>query len=242
MPQRIDYPTGLKACRACGVAKPLGEFYTVKARGGAPASRCKSCFSATKPSYQRKLTTEARACDHCGSTFTPKKRPDTAKYCSRRCGQTAWSRAKGVRPIGIVVVDGCRQCTSCNEWKPLDQFGRRADRNNAPLSNCRQCLASLAQRYHGGERGRSMRYARKYGVSIEWYEAKLIEQNGACAICGRPPDMGNRMHPRLAIDHCHESGAARGLLCFLCNSAIGRFADDPDLLLRAHEYLTAARN
>lgn len=99
-------------------------------------------------------------------------------------------------------------------------------------------MASRALEYSRSERGRNARYAYKYGVTVEWYETRLVEQNGVCAICGQPPDSGDPVHPRLAIDHCHDTDKPRGLLCFLCNSALGRFEGRPELLLRAHEYLT----
>lgn len=139
-------------------------------------------------------------------------------------------------------MDGRKQCTQCKDWKTLDQFARRKDRDNKPVSHCKSCGAAAAKVYNGGERGRNKRYANKYGVTIEWYEARLIEQSGGCAICGNPPDSGSKMHPRLAIDHDHRSGTPRALLCFICNSAIGKFHDDPALLRRAADYLELHRS
>lgn len=56
----------------------------------------------------------------------------------------------------------------------------------------------------------------------------------ACEICGRP-DGGNGKP--LAVDHCHVTGHVRGLLCMLCNTALGKLQDSPDLLRKAIEYL-----
>ncbi|MEU3452166.1 endonuclease VII domain-containing protein [Micromonospora sp. NPDC006766] len=92
-------------------------------------------------------------------------------------------------------------------------------------------MAVRGRKYNASEHGRNRRYALRYGVTVEWYEAKLKEQDGRCAICGARPEK------RLAIDHCHVTGKARGLLCFLCNSALGRFEDDPARLRRALAYL-----
>lgn len=69
----------------------------------------------------------------------------------------------------------------------------------------------------------------------------LIEAHGdRCDICGsvetwKGQTLG-RVNP-LSIDHCHETGRVRGLLCAQCNHAIGNMRDDPDLLKRAAEYL-----
>ena len=63
----------------------------------------------------------------------------------------------------------------------------------------------------------------------------LAAQDGVCAICGRPPTEGISLH----VDHDHESGARRGLLCFRCNNSLGDLEDDSDLLRRAAAYLDA---
>jgi hypothetical protein len=57
----------------------------------------------------------------------------------------------------------------------------------------------------------------KYGLSQEQYEAIAAEQQGCCAICGQAPESGKW----LAIDHCHQTGRVRALLCTYCNLAVG---------------------
>ena len=61
----------------------------------------------------------------------------------------------------------------------------------------------------------------------------LAEQYGGCAICGRPEPEGGSLH----VDHDHETGAVRGLLCFPCNQAIGAFEEDIEFLSAALGYL-----
>jgi hypothetical protein len=77
---------------------------------------------------------------------------------------------------------------------------------------------------------------RLYGID---YTAVLAEQGGVCAICKKPEtNRSNGPNPkRLSVDHCHETGKARGLLCNNCNRAIGLLGDAPDLLRAAAEYL-----
>ena len=70
-----------------------------------------------------------------------------------------------------------------------------------------------------------------YGVTPKRFDEMLQEQAGRCLICEEP-----LRHP--AVDHCHETGKVRGLLCRRCNTAIGGLHDDPALLQRAIEYLT----
>lgn len=86
------------------------------------------------------------------------------------------------------------------------------------------------------ERARRWKYANKYGVPVEWYDETLAAQDGRCAGCRNLP--GAR---RLAVDHDHQTGAARGLLCTGCNQALGLFREDVTLLERAIEYLEAHR-
>lgn len=72
-----------------------------------------------------------------------------------------------------------------------------------------------------------------YGLSPEQYDALLAEQGGVCAICGGV----NKGSRSLAVDHDHETGTVRGLLCIPCNSAVGLLKEDPDLLQNARIYL-----
>lgn len=69
----------------------------------------------------------------------------------------------------------------------------------------------------------------KYG-----FQAWHVEVYGkACNICEQPFDADTVFN----VDHCHESNSFRGLLCGACNSGLGRFKDNPDILLKAVRYL-----
>lgn len=65
---------------------------------------------------------------------------------------------------------------------------------------------------------REYRYQTKYGISTEDYEQMLRAQDGKCAICGASPGKH-----RLSVDHNHETGAVRALLCISCNTGVGYF-------------------
>jgi hypothetical protein len=79
----------------------------------------------------------------------------------------------------------------------------------------------------------------KFGLTLEDYDALVEEQEGKCAICGTIPvgDDLYRKGKKLAVDHNHDTGKVRGLLCDLCNRALGQFHDDPNLLRRAIDYI-----
>lgn len=77
---------------------------------------------------------------------------------------------------------------------------------------------------------------KKYGLSSEDAQKLLEQQGGKCAICGTEEWGG--WHHTYCVDHDHDTGQVRGLLCTRCNAGLGHFQDDPDLLLRAAQYLT----
>lgn len=76
----------------------------------------------------------------------------------------------------------------------------------------------------------------KYGLSREDYLKMYERQSKSCAICGKHEDEISRS---LHIDHCHDTGKVRALLCGKCNSGIGYFDDKFDLLLAAAKYIQA---
>jgi len=71
---------------------------------------------------------------------------------------------------------------------------------------------------------------RKYGTTLRVYESMLADQMRLCLICRE--DMGV-----VHVDHCHKTGKVRGLLCSMCNKALGRFKDSVERLNNAIVYL-----
>lgn len=83
---------------------------------------------------------------------------------------------------------------------------------------------------------RERKLIERYGINIQDYDAILDMQGGGCAICGsETPKRKNSVH--LVVDHCHETGVIRGLLCYKCNVGLGSFEDNIDWLKRAIEYV-----
>lgn len=75
---------------------------------------------------------------------------------------------------------------------------------------------------------------RRYGITAAQRDAMIVEQGGSCRLCRKPFVAGGR---KPHVDHCHETGAIRGILCFSCNKALGMFGDSIAGLMRAVEYL-----
>jgi hypothetical protein len=77
-----------------------------------------------------------------------------------------------------------------------------------------------------------------FGIDLTAYQAMFVAQKGVCAICALPErDTHTGKIKALAVDHHHETGAIRGLLCSACNTGIGKFGDDPTRLHAAAAYI-----
>ena len=96
---------------------------------------------------------------------------------------------------------------------------------------CQTCVPPLDQEANG--------LARLYGLSRPAYDALVEAQGGRCKICGRTPS-GQRNFKRLHVDHNHETGEVRGLLCPRCNVAVG-FVESHENIEEVVDYLQHAR-
>ncbi len=84
------------------------------------------------------------------------------------------------------------------------------------------------------EQRRELKLKEAYGLSLEEYNNILSSQNEMCAICGKK--QGEERFP-LHVDHDHQTGKIRGLLCQTCNQGLGLFKDNQELLIKAANYL-----
>lgn len=82
-------------------------------------------------------------------------------------------------------------------------------------------------------RKRDYQFRKKYSISLDEWNDILASQGGACAIC-QTTDFGKKGP---VVDHCHEFGTVRGILCTPCNMGIGAFRDRPGILRAALKYL-----
>lgn len=115
------------------------------------------------------------------------------------------------------------------------RYRREHYRRNAKRINARsRCYRQRYEREHREQRTLD-RFRRETGitVTVEEHRAMLEAQMGVCVTCGKPPATGKRFH----IDHDHNTGRVRGLLCGACNRGLGMFYDSPDALRTAAAYL-----
>jgi hypothetical protein len=98
--------------------------------------------------------------------------------------------------------------------------------------------AEYRERQLAPRRGKCKRWSsikHNYGILPADYQAILEWQGGVCAICRRLPT------EHLCIDHCHATGRIRGLLCRKCNTGLGCYEDDTELMNMAIKYLRATK-
>lgn len=154
------------------------------------------------------------------------------KHCARGvCTKHyQWHKARGtlpprIRERGICRVEGCEKQASSQMrcQRHYDQY--RATLNECEVPDCTGGLlypstGLCPKHYHR---------AKRYGLTkVEMAE---LDRGRPCDICGKPGQH---------VDHCHMTEVVRGFLCAGCNQGVGLMQDDPDLLIRAAEYLKAA--
>lgn len=136
----------------------------------------------------------------------------------------------------------------CSVLKPIGEFSISRRGKNGPVyrTNCKPCNSVRATKWFNENRDRAKANQRKrnlrvlYGITSDDYADMLDAQGGTCAICKQQePGAHGRTGKQfsLSVDHCHQTGRVRGLLCQRCNRAVGLLGDDPALLRNAIEYL-----
>ena len=88
---------------------------------------------------------------------------------------------------------------------------------------------------HGKRKIKDRILQKRYNVTLEQYDALYDQQQGKCAICGKIEE--SKRYNFLVVDHCHHTQKVRGLLCNLCNRALGLFGDDVETIRKAVKYM-----
>ena len=137
-------------------------------------------------------------------------------------------------------MNDLKQCLRCKKSKPTGDFYRDRSRPDGLLAYCKACRDPVGSRYaksaHGIAVNRNNRLKRKFGIDSAQYDAILRKQMGVCALCRKKCTSGKA----LAVDHDHNTGAVRGLLCYSCNTGLGKLGDSLESLRAAVAYLEAA--
>ena len=143
-----------------------------------------------------------------------------------------------------------KTCSKCGTPKPESEFYKRSKKTGRLRPECIECSRlyymkykttngdklkqswnAASKRYYTTEQ-RQSRNLKQYGLTQEDYNVMFDSQDGVCVIC--------KEQIKLVVDHCHDSGKVRGLLCHYCNLGLGHFKDDVKLLQSAILYLNDA--
>ena len=126
-------------------------------------------------------------------------------------------------------------CSRGHEWAVHGRIPKR----NKKQWECAECQRALQREWHKAnpEKGANTKLKIRYGITLEQKRQMLADQLGCCAICATA-DFGKKGP---VVDHNHETGKVRGILCDPCNKGLGHFRDDPARLRAAIEYLEGVR-
>lgn len=187
-------------------------------------------------------------CPDCGEyrpvedfTRDGRRRDGLAFYCrehARRRLRASKERRRGAPKhrfaLDRVVPDGHKWCPDCDTVMPLGEFPRTRASRTGTATYCKPCHNARGRASKDKVGGsRTYHLKRRYGITAEEADAMLAAQGGLCAVC--------RTAPAAHVDHDHETGRVRQLLCFTCNGGLGQFRDDPAVLRAAARYVERHR-
>ncbi|MFJ2772390.1 endonuclease VII domain-containing protein [Streptomyces sp. NPDC087300] len=169
---------------------------------------------------ERTLATACFAADrNRRDGLQPRCRECVAAYSAAHYRRRRAAMGETVREA-VEVPEGHKLCRVCGEIKPHGEWHRNATASDGLSTRCKACRAV---------QGRAGHLKRQYGMTEAQRDELIASQKGLCVIC--------LSAPAVHVDHCHETGKVRGVLCFNCNSGIGKLGDDPDKTRRATAYL-----
>lgn len=168
----------------------------------APATKCSKCYKG--PRVAKGTGWASRRCKNCDSGYTGK----TRDYCDRDCKSEAATKARMLVLGSSRVIKTCKKCT---QDFPIHKFNLDSSRKDKVHPYCRTCQKVV--KVSSAETARNRRLINTYGITSEEYAALLEFQEGHCAMCPAVP----LPDKNLAVDHDHNTGAVRGLLCLTCN-------------------------
>ena len=129
-----------------------------------------------------------------------------------------------------------KKCGKCKEIKPLSEYHNETRSSDGKTYRCKPCAREAARRHYCPKRSTDYWREKKYGVTPEQWDLMLKRCGNRCEICGKENKRQNKRRA-LCVDHNHETGEVRGLLCDNCNVGIGKLQDNVELLKKAAVYL-----
>ena len=167
-----------------------------------------------------------KRCGKCGKVKPPSKfrratrEKDGLQHTCRACRDDAYRNNLRERQ-----PEGTKHCPTCETPKDVAEFNTARNTADGLAAICRECVKWTSRE-------------KKYGITHSEFDRMLVGQGGRCAICLTDSPHTDAKHPDgWCVDHDHESGNVRGILCLPCNTGLGSFGDDTDRLSAAAAYL-----
>jgi recombination endonuclease VII len=138
-----------------------------------------------------------------------------------------------MRPF-LEIPPGQKLCPRCGETKLVEDFPRNRATASGLATYCKPCHNRTGKETYTRLFGSTREYhlRRRYGIGQADVDALIEAQGGTCAVCPGKPEH---------VDHDHKTGKVRGMLCFLCNQALGNTRDDIDVLYGLIDYLCRSK-
>lgn len=197
-----------------------------------PCLQCASSRVCIPKRYRRKdgLLTVTRVCNDCGYRWNNREE-NTGPIRPRQADRIQWA----------LLTE--KKCSYCKRVLPVEAFSLQWSSKIARRPGCKECINEIRSRTQAEST------LKRHGMSVAQYQSMLDSQWNRCAICRTtsthgPIDIPGRTRKRrvFSVDHCHETGMVRGLLCARCNLAIGNFGDDTTVMRAAIDYIERHRN
>ncbi|MFD8633071.1 MULTISPECIES: endonuclease VII domain-containing protein [unclassified Streptomyces] len=154
-----------------------------------------------------------------GDGLQPRCRECVAEYSAAHYRRRQAEKGKIVKEK-VDVPAGHKLCRQCGVIKPHSEWHKNSSASDGLSTRCKACRVV---------QGRAGHLKRSYGMTEAQRDEMIAAQGGVCLICLKAP--------AVHVDHCHTTGKVRGVLCFNCNTAIGKLGDDPDAARRVVSYL-----
>lgn len=131
-----------------------------------------------------------------------------------------------------------KKCNICKIEKNFDEFVKRLNRKSGIQAYCKKCHNEKRKLNANPKKIRNYDLKKSYGIDSLYYDKLFNDQNGCCAICKiHISELNQKIKKYLCIDHDHNNGKIRGLLCDKCNRGIGLLKDSAENLLSAYNYI-----
>jgi len=142
-------------------------------------------------------------------------------------------RGSGPRTSNEIWRDNEKLCPRCKTYKKFNEYGISNSNTRGINVYCKACKREY-EKEREKKTGRSYNnlIGKLYGIDIGEYKEMLNRQGGVCAVCSEEPKQ-----KRLCVDHDHNTGEIRGLLCNSCNYMLGNANDSIEVLRNAIKYL-----